>query len=239
MESMYKSMYKSSSDVKESSRAFLASSDRFTETYYTQEPFALGFLCSHGRTVCERVSVREAYIDSTFRTNSSKFELFAVLGSLLGTGFPKAYLLLEPASRKVPDSRLLRKNRIKQFLQALRRELSAFQPVFFFTDKDFGQISSISAAYGITPSICLWHLKRAVKRKIEELHKDGVEESTKEQRCKILDLITDHFNSHPFFFSSLETVHSLYLKNLQEISSYCQSHGLSNTYAYLLECWYS
>ena len=44
----------------------------------------------------------------------------------------------------------------------------SLKPVFFFTDKDFGQIHVFLEVYGVTLSLCLRHLKRAVKRKIDE-----------------------------------------------------------------------
>ena len=162
-----------------------------------------------------------------------------MLGSFLGTGFPIAYLLLEPgAGQNGEECTTQRKTSIRGFLAAVRRELLAFKPVFFFTDKDIGQISAISSVYGITPSICLWHMKRALKRKLGELQSRGVENSTKGQRTRLLDLITEHFNSHPFFSTSSETVESLYLKNLKEISDYFEEQGLSNIYKYLLSNWY-
>ena len=234
------SMYRTSANVFDSARAFLANSERFKEIYYVQEPFALGFLCNHAHTVCEQVTVKEAFIDSTFKTNSSRMELFAVLGSFLGSGFPVAYLLLQPVPRNDGiDATSNRKNRIQEFLRAVHQELTSFRPVFFFTDKDFGQIFAISSVYRVTPSICLWHMKRAVKRKLGELHKEGVDETTQEQRNRILDLLTEHFNSHPFFSSTPETIQSLHLKNLQEMSAYCARHKISNIYSYLLSSWYT
>ena len=69
-------MYKSCSDIKASARAFLAKSEEFTEILYTEEPFVLGFLCIHDRKICEKVNVMEAYFNATFKTSSSKLELF-------------------------------------------------------------------------------------------------------------------------------------------------------------------
>ena len=214
--SIMESRYKSSPDVKVSSQAFLAKSGRFSQVYYAESPFALGFISNHARAVCTKAWIQEAYIDSTFKTNSSKLDLFAILGSFLGTGFPIAYLFLEIGGRgRSSECEQSRKNSIKGFLGAVYRELQSFRPIFFFTDKDFGQISGLSDIYGILPSICLWHMKRAVKRKIGALKAEGLESLTKEHMGDILDLITKHFNTHPFFYAEVETVQSLYLKNLQ------------------------
>ena len=233
-------MYKSCSDIKASARAFLGKSQQFKEILYTEEPFALGFLCIHARKICEEINVREAYIDSTFKTNSSKLELFGVLGSFLGTGFPVAYLLLEGSGRlRGSDGTTQRKSGVREFLKAVRRELRSFNPHFFFTDKDFGQIAAISSVYKIQPTICLWHMKRAIKRKVDLLRSEGVESITQDQKARILDVITEHFNSHPFFSSSSQTIESLYSKNLKEISDYCEGESLPKLFSYLLSNWYT
>ena len=232
--------YKASSDVKLSARTFLRKSESFIEIFYNQEPFALGFLSNHARRVCDRARIEEAFIDSTFKTNSSKLELFAILGSFLGTGFPIAYLFLEATGgRNETESITQRKSSIRGFLEALHRGLRSFRPTFFFTDKDFGQISAISSIYGVCPSICLWHMKRAIKRKVVELNAEGVERSTKKKREILLDLVTKHFNVHPFFSTDPETIESLYLKNLQEIANFCEHENLPNVYSYLLANWYT
>ena len=215
-------LYKTSPDIEVSARNYLRSSQSFEEIYHRERPFALGFLCTRARNLCEELNIREAFIDSTFKTNSSKLELFAVLGSFLGTGFPIAYLLLQGgSSHSEADSSMQRKDTIRAFLQAIWTELPRFRPIFFFTDKDVGQIYAISSVFQIAPSICLWHMKRAVKRKLAELQSTGVEESTNSQRNRILDLMSEHFNIHPFLSTSPETMESLYLKNLQKISDYC------------------
>ena len=229
-------LYKTAPDVHDSAREFLSNSRRFTEIYHSQEPFALGFLSNHAKTICNQFCVQEAYIDSTFKTNSSKHELFAILGSFLGTGFPIAYLLLEAGGN---ERKMQRKFSIERFLEATRREVEHFKPTFFFTDKNLGQISAISSVYGVNPSICLWHMKRSIKRKLGELHDQGVEISTKEQRSRILNLVTHHFNNHPFFCTEAETIESLHLKNLQEISEFCEDQSLPTIYSYLLSNWYT
>ena len=195
-----------------SARNYLSQSQSFQEIYHRERPFALGFLCTRARNLCEELNIQEAFIDSTFKTNSSKLELFAVLGSFLGAGFPIAYLLLQGGSpHSEADSSIQRKDTIRAFLQAIRTELTRFRPIFFFTDKDVGQIYAISSVFQIAPSICLWHMKRAVKRKFAELQSTRVEESTNSQRNRIVDLISEHFNIHPFLSTSLETIESLYL----------------------------
>ena len=89
------SFYKRDQDVKKSARLLLRESAEMKEIIFSEKPYAIGFLCSHGADLCERIRVDEVFIDSTYKTNASKLELFAVLGSILGKGFPIAYLLVE------------------------------------------------------------------------------------------------------------------------------------------------
>lgn len=42
----------------------------------------------------------EAFIDSTYKTNKSGLELFVILGTVLGSGYPIAYMFLEAGSRE-------------------------------------------------------------------------------------------------------------------------------------------
>ena len=229
--------YKRDDDVKTSGRLLLRESSEMEEILYSETPYAIGFVCAHGVDLCEKVRGDEAFIDSTYKTNSSKPELFAVLGSFLGKGFPIAYLLLQEGCG---ESRTAdRKKVIYDFLLALKTRVSSLKPVFFFSDKDFGQIHAIHQVYGIVASLCLWHLKRAVKKKIDELRLRKVEEVTNDQRETILKMMTEHFNSHPFFFPPhSETIRSLYLKNYQEIYEYCRNGQKEFLHAYLYENWY-
>ena len=61
------------------------------------------------------------------------------------------------------------------FFQRLRahERLQCLHPAFFFSDKDVGQLEAIQSAFNITPSLCLWHMFRAIKKKIAALRKDG------------------------------------------------------------------
>ena len=49
-----------------------------------------------GEEILERHECAEIFIDSTYNTNTSKFELFAVIPSVLGTGVPIAYIIYSP-----------------------------------------------------------------------------------------------------------------------------------------------
>ena len=82
-------------------------------------------------------------------------------------------------------------------------------------------------------------MKRAIKHKIGELERKEVERSTKHQRTLLLDLVTKHYNDHPFFFTQPETIESLHVKNLQEIHEFCKDQKLPSIYSYLHANWYT
>ena len=122
-----------------------------------------------GKEVLERHECAEI-LDSTYKTNSSKFELFALMESVLGAGVPIAYMFLQPGTQ-VDWDHDTRGVVLNEFLQSLKVRLLNLKPKLFFTDKNFGQIYAIKAVFGITSSIYLWHMKRAVKMKIAKLYK--------------------------------------------------------------------
>ena len=227
--------YKRSDDVKKSARELLRESSEFDEIFVQEEPFAIGFTCRFAAEVCENFDIAEAHIDSTYKTNSSKFELFGVLGSFLGSGFPVAYLFLEAGQGDAAYSQ--RKCAIRDFLKCLKQRMKDFSPSFFFTDKDFGQIGAIHEIYGVLSCLCLWHVIKSVRRKMSDLSSDG-SLITKGQRTEVIRMITAHFNSHPYLFGETETISSLYVKNWQEASAFCKINGLHTLEKYLWENWY-
>ena len=105
--------------------------------------------------------MKELFVDSTFKTNSQKLEMFVILGTLLRTGFPIAYFFLAGAN-ELEDSQ--RKKSIHSFFQALQQSLPSLKPLSFFSDKDKGQIEAIENFFTINVSLCLWHMKRSIKK---------------------------------------------------------------------------
>ena len=228
-------MFKRSEDIRKSALALLDESKEFSTVCRGEEPFYIGFTCNFSSSICKNVNVVEAHIDSTYKTNSSKFELFAVLGSFLGSGFPIGYLFLEGGSGD--DARGQRGEVLRVFLEALKRELKEFLPLHFFTDKDFGQINAIQECYGVIPCLCLWHVFKAVRLKISALSSCGPRIS-KEHRSKILAMMSSHFNSHPLLYrSKKETIETLHKKNRIQISEFCKTHGYQHLAQYLWRNW--
>lgn len=76
----------------------ISSCDNFTSCLDVQSPTAIGFITSIGRVVAEAEECGELFIDNTYKTNSSNLELFSIMTSVVGTGYPLSNLLLGQAN---------------------------------------------------------------------------------------------------------------------------------------------
>jgi hypothetical protein len=134
---------------------------------------ALGFLTPLFKRIgAENTS--EIVVDSTFKTNQERFELFVVNLNCRGYGMPIAYLYLATLGG-TEEARNSPKNNIKTRVEVLQiffanLRLEGLQPVFALVDKDAGEISSICEAWSWTVNvqICCWHLEQAIDRKIKD-----------------------------------------------------------------------
>ena len=160
-----------------SSLNFLKQTELIDEGYkvmlYVETDFvrALGFLTPFNGHI-RRGDINKIIIDSTFKTNQEKFELFAVIINCGGYGVPLAYLYVDTFT--APDDRLQdprntinsRVKVLKEFFLSLRR--GGILPTFVLVDKDAGQIAAIQEAWSWTANIqlCLWHVKHAIDRKL-------------------------------------------------------------------------
>lgn len=84
-------------------------------------PYGLGFYTEIGREILENWRVEEVLIDSTFKTNKEKLELFSLIGSCMGTGFPLAYFLLQGGTGGALKSR---EESLTFFLNSVRSRFS-------------------------------------------------------------------------------------------------------------------
>jgi hypothetical protein len=119
-------------------------------------------------------NVTEIVVDSTWKTNQERFELFVVNANCGGYGMPIAYLYLltlegsEAALGKPENAINTRVQALRDFFTSLREK--GVLPVFFLTDKDAGQISAAEQAWSWTANIqlCYWHLEHAIKRRLND-----------------------------------------------------------------------
>ena len=98
-------------------------------------------------------------------TNDQKYELYALIVEVDGTGFPLAYLFLETNGESGANNKT---NVITIFLKSLRDKI-LLNPVFFLTDKDFAQISAAQSTWpGIKIQLCKWHIQIAIETKLKD-----------------------------------------------------------------------
>ena len=98
------------------------------------------------------------------KTNALGFELYAIIGQINGTGFPMVYLFLDNVKK---DDGIRTTILLEFFKQLQNRGLQ--NPEFFLTDKDWAQINAALSAWpNIKIQLCLWHLKRAVKKRLAD-----------------------------------------------------------------------
>lgn len=218
-----------------SGKKYLENAANLTECFYSCRPYALGFTTGIAKMVTHTHECGEAFIDSTYKTNSSKLELFTIIVTIFGTGFPVAYLFLKNDSIAENELLVSRQEQISRFLESVKLALPLFNPKFFFTDKDHGQMNAIRRM-GIEPSLCLWHMKKSVKKKIQSLRKSGehVDSATEET---VLKLMTDHYNMHPYIvpISSVRKIHSY---AVDQMKTFCKSTNNLILFEYLWTHWY-
>lgn len=229
------SNFRRSVDPKQSLLIFANESKNFDVIFHQSSPFAVALSTSLGASLCRQHQIVEGFIDSTYKTNGSGLEFFVVLGTVLGTGFPLIYFFVEGGGKHGQNVR--RKDTILGVFKAMHRTLDSFRPLFFFSDKDSGQLDAIKRLYGINPSLCLWHLKRAIKQKISGLRKEKKSVLSKEKEQALMDLITLHFNRHPFFDKHFSMLFAKE-KAKDELHTFFSSGTESTLKDYLLRNWY-
>lgn len=127
----------------------------------------MGVLTKIGERVFDISIDSKVSIDSKFRKNWQRLELFVVMTSITRVGFPIAYLLLEVDGTNGfgPEDAALTK-----FVPAL---FTAFPHLSlnFFTDKERSQISAYRKSFELSPSLWSSHLKREIKQKLSKLQR--------------------------------------------------------------------
>ena len=78
-----------------STRQYIESCANLEFCYESQAPRALGFTTTIGKHIAKFHECAELLMDSTHRTNSSKFEFFTIIVKVFGAGFPLASLFFE------------------------------------------------------------------------------------------------------------------------------------------------
>ncbi|CAG8803724.1 26859_t:CDS:2 [Gigaspora margarita] len=133
---------------------------------------SLGFVTPFLRII-KNNNISEIVIDSIFKTNQEKFELFAVNINCGGYGVPLAYLYLD--TYIVSEEQHLNLNNIvhsrvgalTEFFISLYNE--GVLLAFVLLDKDSREINAVQKAWPKSIiQLCLWHVKHAIERKLKE-----------------------------------------------------------------------
>jgi hypothetical protein len=97
-------------------------------------------------------------------TNSKHLELYTVLAEHDNARFPLSYCLLSTADSIDIGKR---KAALEAWAQVLRDKYGVI-PVFVHVDKDMAEIGMIRSVWNAKIQLCLWHLKRAVRARLEK-----------------------------------------------------------------------
>lgn len=121
--------FKRDSDPLKSCVMYLEEAKHLKKIYRQSEPFGVAFVTNIGLKIVEVNRVEEILIDSTYKTNKQRLELFVVMGLCFGDGFPIAYFLLEAGTT---GSNRPREESLSGFQQSIRGTYPRLPPSFFF-----------------------------------------------------------------------------------------------------------
>lgn len=112
---------------------YVSSCSEVIPIYHQEKPFALAFVTTLGKSIYKNWNFVKVFIESTFKTNCQKLELFAVMITCMCFGFSCSCMLLGWGTNGVMRRR---ENSLSFFLSALRKAPPRINPTFFFTDTD-------------------------------------------------------------------------------------------------------
>jgi hypothetical protein len=100
-------------------------------------------------------------------TNGSRYEVYALLGEVYGSGMPLGYLLVQSK-----DSASGAKERyLREFLNHIQNTWEV-RPVITLTDKDWSEINACVAEFpDAKHQLCFWHCLRALKKRLSILRR--------------------------------------------------------------------
>src|SRR6185437_8488553 len=123
-------------------------------------------------------------VDATYNTNQLKYELYAVMAIIDGTGFPISYCFIE--SGKGRDIRAAITSWFKFIYENGLKEVKTI-----LSDKDFAQISSGMAIWkNVEIQLCKWHLRHAIEQKLSSKFSNissNYNAITAHQQCSIIN----------------------------------------------------
>ncbi|KAK1221042.1 hypothetical protein PQX77_016154 [Marasmius sp. AFHP31] len=113
-------------------------------------------------------TIREISLDSAWNTNKARFEIYALLGEIYGSGCPLGYLLIQSAPNH--DTREDGKQKYLQSLLKYFRKNWLSCVIGTLTDKDRIEINAFAEAFpDAKHQLCFWHCLCAIKTRLSIL----------------------------------------------------------------------
>lgn len=86
-------------------------------------------------------SASSVHCDATYKTAKGRFELYGIIGTFEGAGFPLAYLMLDITKDPNDETQhITRTDALTGFLSSLCNQ--GLHPQYFYTDKDFAEMNA-------------------------------------------------------------------------------------------------
>ena len=133
------------------------------EPGFTAIAFALPeVLCQWGGRI------REVALDSAWNTNGSRFEVYALLGEIYGSGCPMGYILIQTSENKQTGG----KERYLTELLSYFKTTWKIKALVTLTDKDISEINAFLKVYPEAKyQLCFWHCLHAIKSRLSILRR--------------------------------------------------------------------
>jgi len=85
-------------------------------------------------------SVSSVHCDATYKTARGRFELYGLIGTIDGAGFPLAYLMLDVKKPCDEVQNLTCTEALSGFFRSIQDK--GLNPRYFYTDKDFAEMNA-------------------------------------------------------------------------------------------------
>jgi hypothetical protein len=121
-------------------------------------------------------------------TNGSRFEVYALLGEVYGSGCPLGYLLIRSFNGESGG----KERYIGDTLEYFNKKWKLW-PIFTLTDKDISEINAFLKKFPLAKhQLCFWHCLRAIKTRLSILRRKPKHYDVKEAKNEF-DFIDEKF----------------------------------------------
>ena len=104
--------------------------------------------------------IREIALDSAWNTNGSRFEVYALLGEIYGSGCPMGYILIQTSDEKEAGGKEHYLIKLLSYFKSTWK----IKAIITLTDKDISEINAFLKVYPEAKhQLCFWHCLHAVK----------------------------------------------------------------------------